>query len=182
MTTSILPPFLPDVGTKRAAAILEALEEETRACGALFGLLIDRAGQIIAADMTGGPVDRERLAALAPRLVPIFLTSRLLSRKFREWPVRATIEEEGELRLVAQPILDQWLLAMAFPADGPPLPVEALSGRWLDRLMPLIPDRAAALGRLRAGAVITRDNVNLLFRDDPDEGGDNKAGSDREDA
>ena len=169
MTTSILPPLLPNIGPTRAAAILECLEEEVRACGATYGLLIDRAGQIIAADSPGDELTHERMVALAVRLVPIFLTSRTLSRTFREWPIRATVEEGGDIRLLTQPILDQWLLAMAFPADGAPLPVEELTARWLTRLTSLVPEGASRMGRLRAGQVITRDNINLLFREEQDD-------------
>lgn len=169
MTTSILPPLLPNIGPTRAAVILECLEEEVRHCGATYGLLIDRAGQIIAADSPGDEFTHERMVALAVRLVPIFLTTRTLSRTFREWPVRATVEEGGDIRLLTQPILDQWLLAMAFPSAGELLPVGELSQRWLARLIPLVPDRATKNGRVEAGQVITRDNINLLFREDQDD-------------
>ena len=169
MTTSVLPPLLPNIGPSRAAAILDGLEEEVRHCGATCGLLIDRAGQIIAADSPGDEVAREGMVALAVRLVPIFLTTRTLSRTFREWPIRATVEEGGDFRILTQPILDQWLLAMAFPADISPLEVGEMSQRWLARFTPLVPDHAVQKRATEAGAVITRDNINLLFREDQDD-------------
>lgn len=169
MTTAILPPLLPDIDARRAAAILEQVEAEVRHCGALYGLLIDPAGQIVAADMPGRRIGREGLAMLAMRLVPIFLTSRTLSRTFREWPIRATLEERDEIRLLTQPILDQWLLAMAFPAAGSPPDSDRLTQRWLLHLTPLIPEMAARRMARTPGRVITRDNVNLLFRPDRDE-------------
>ncbi len=170
MTTSVLPPFLLDIGPDRAAAILEQLEEEVRYCGAVYGLLIDRAGQIIAFDNPGTGADRQELAMLAARLVPIFLASRTLSRTFREWPIRATIEERDGLHLLTQPILDQWLLAMAFPADNPPAATEALTQRWLLRLTPLVPEAAARRDTYADSRVIARDNVNLLFHEDGEDG------------
>ena len=169
MTTSILSPLLPDVGTRRAAFILESLEDEVRRCGATFGLLIDRAGQIVAADIPGEGADRERLLILAARLVPIFMASRSLSRTFREWPIRGTVEERGEMRLLTQPILDEWLLAMAFPIDGPLLATEQLTRRWLTRLSQLVPDRTTSLRVNKAGRTITRDNVDLLFHKERDD-------------
>ncbi len=169
MTTSMLPPFLPDVGTKRAAVILESLEDEVRRCGATFGLLIDRAGQIVASDVREGDADREQLLFLAARLVPVFLASRTLSQTFREWPIRGTVEEGGGMRLLTQPILDQWLLAMAFPIDAPPLAIEQLTRRWLARLTQLVPNRATSLRASKAGRTITRDGVDLLFRQERDD-------------
>ena len=65
---------------------------------------------------------------------------------------------------------------MAFPADGSPLQVEGLTARWLARLTSLVPEGAIQKGRLRAGQVITRDNINLLFREDQDD----KPSDDRE--
>jgi len=169
MTTSMLPPLLPDVGTKRAAFILESLEDEVRRSGATFGLLIDRAGQIVASDIPGGKSHQDQMLILATRLVPIFLASRTLSRTFREWPIRGTVEESGGMRLLTQPILDHWLLAMAFPIDGPQLATEQLTRRWLTRLSQLVPDRTTSLRVNKAGRTITRDSVDLLFckeRDD----------------
>lgn len=107
MTTSILPPFLPDLGADGVAVALERLEDEVRQCGALYGLLIDRTGQVIAADVPQGMLGDHSLEGLAVRLVPIFLASRQISRTFRAWPVRAMLEEEGQTFLFTQPILDQ---------------------------------------------------------------------------
>lgn len=181
MTTAILPPLLPDIDASRAAAILEQLEDEVRHCGALYGLLIDPAGQIVAADMPERRIPREQLAMLAIRLVPIFLTSRTLSRTFREWPIRATLEERGEICLVTQPILDQWLLAMAFSATVRAADSARLTQRWLLRLTPLIPEPAARRAARTPGRVITRDNVNLLFRQDRDDERDGDRDEDRGD-
>jgi hypothetical protein len=170
MTTSVLTPLLPDLGTDGVAVALERLEDEVRGCGAIYGLLIDRTGQIIAADIAPGAVGEEYLHGLAVRLVPIFLASRQLSRTFRAWPVRAMLEEDAGCTLFTQPILDQWLLAMAFAAAEPPLPPDALTARWLACFGPLVPSRGFTRARRTAGTVITRDSVNLIFRDDGDDG------------
>jgi hypothetical protein len=164
MTTALLPPLLPGVSPFRLALVLERLEDERQQCGAVYCLLIDRAGQIIAADGFANPADA---TALALRLVPVFLASRSLSRTFREWPVRVELEDSGRQRLVTLPLLDQWLLAMAFGPGGPPTPPASLTERWMQRLAPLLPQRPPG-GRPRqpAGTIVMRDGVNLLFRDD----------------
>lgn len=167
MTTALLPPLVADVSTRRAAVILERLEDECRACGAVYGLLIDRAGQVVAAD---GFADRVQATALAIRLVPVFLATRSLSRTFREWPVRAVLEAGGRLRLVTLPLLDQWLLTMAFEGDGAPTEPGRLAERWMALFAPLLPQRApGGLPRRQAGRIIVRDGVDLIFRDDQEE-------------
>ena len=170
MTTSLLTPLLPDLGTDGVAVALERLEDEVRQCGAIYGLLIDRTGQIIAADIVSGAVEEEYLHGLAARLVPIFLASRQLSRTFRAWPVRAMLEEDAGLVLFTQPILDQWLLAMAFAEAEPPLPPEELTTRWLACFGPLVPSRGFTKTQRTAGKVIARDSISLIFRDDGDDG------------
>lgn len=166
MTTATLLPLLPDIDPSRVAIALERLEDEVQGCGAVYGFLIDRAGQVIAAD---GPVDRHDLTALALRLVPIFLASRSLARTFREWP-RATVEETGGVSIITQPLGGQWLLAMAFKGDGPAAPTAQLAARWLAQLGPLAPQgrprRPGGGARRGERVVITRDNVDLLFKDE----------------
>lgn len=182
MTTSLLPPLLPDLETDGVALALERLEDEVRQCGALYGLLIDRTGQIIAADIAPGRAEVGYLAGLAARLVPIFLASRQISRTFRAWPVRAMLEEGEEIALFTQPILDQWLLAIAFSPAGPPLPPEQLTTRWLARFGPLVPAQRFTAARRTAGRVIVRDSISLIFRDeqdDHDERADHADGADR---
>ena len=170
MTTSMLTPLLPDLGTDGVAVALERLEDEVRQCGAIYGLLIDRTGQIIAADIVPGAVAEDYLHGLAARLVPIFLASRQLSRTFRAWPVRAMLEEDAGFTLFTQPILDQWLLAMAFSAAETPLPPEQLTTRWLACFGPLVPSQRFTQARRTAGKVIARDGIGLIFRDDGDDG------------
>jgi hypothetical protein len=172
MTTSVLPPLLPDLATDGVAAVLDCLEDEVRQCGALYGLLIDRTGQIIAADSASGVVAAQAMQGLAARLVPIFLASREISRTFRAWPVRAMLEEGERNYLFSQPILDQWLLAMAFPTADPPYPPEQLTTRWLGRFGPLVPNRSFTHERRTAGTVIARDSISLIFRDDRDDSGE----------
>lgn len=164
MTTALLPPLLPGVSPYRLALVLERLEEERQQCGAIYCLLIDRAGQVIAADGFARLADAKTLAL---RLVPIFLASRSLSRTFREWPVRVELEVGGQHRLVTLPLLDQWLLAMAFDPGGLAAPAATLTERWMQQLTPLLPQRPPG-GRPRqpAGTIVMRDGVNLLFRDD----------------
>lgn len=169
MTTSMLLPLLPDIGRRRAAFILESLEDEVRRCGATFGLLIDRAGQIIAADAPGQETDREVLHLLAARLVPIFLARRAQAQEGREQAPGVTAEEVDGLRLLTLPIRDQWLLAMAFPGGTLPPITGQLTGRWRVRLAQLVPDPAISLRASKAGRTITRDGVDLLFRREPDD-------------
>jgi hypothetical protein len=176
MTTSILSPFLPDAGEGRAALILEKLEDEVRASGALFGLLIDHAGQVVAADAPKSRVPRRRLVILAAHLVPIFLASRSGAPPAER--VRATcaplMAHEG-LHLITQPILDEWLLAMAFPSEALPPDLDTQLGRWLATLIPLVPTRGKGQNR-RSRRTIARDGVDLLFRDDDDEAGTAQGG------
>lgn len=170
MTTALLSPLLPGVGLRRVALVLERLEDEVRACGALYGVLIDRAGQVVAAD---GLPDRQALAALATRLVPVFLVSRSLSQTFHESPVRAILDEGDHARLLTLPLGNEWLLAMGFAVDAP-LDTELLAARWMARLAPLTPRPSAEQARLRERAggqksIIRQDSVSLLFGDDQDE-------------
>jgi hypothetical protein len=178
MTTSILSPFLPNAGDGRAALILEKLEDEVRESGALFGLLIDRDGQVVAADTPKSGVPRRRLVILAAHLVPIFLASR---NDLPAERVRATcapmMEHEG-LHLITQPILDEWLLAMAFPSEALPKDLNMRIGHWLATLIPLVPNRSKGQNR-RSRRTIARDGVDLLFRDDDDEAGTAQGGTKR---
>lgn len=178
MTTAILSPFLPDAGDGRAALILEKLEDEVRASGALFGLLIDRAGQVVAADAPKSRVPRRRLVILAAHLVPLFLASRTAPAADRvRWTCAPLMEHEG-LHLITQPILDEWLLAMAFPSDALPTDLDMQIGRWLATLIPLVPTRGTGQNR-RSRRTIARDGVGLLFRDDDDEAGTAQGGTER---
>ncbi len=175
MTTAILSPFLPDAGDGRAALILEKLEDEVRASGALFGLLIDRAGQVVAADAPKSRVPRRRLVILAAHLVPLFLASRTAPAADRvRWTCAPLMEHEG-LHLITQPILDEWLLAMAFPSDALPTDLDMQIGRWLATLIPLVPTRGTGQNR-RSRRTIARDGVGLLFQDDDDEAGTAQGG------
>jgi len=178
MTTAILSPFLPDAGDGRAALILEKLEDEVRASGALFGLLVDRAGQVVAADAPKSRVPRRRLVILAAHLVPLFLASRTAPAADRvRWTCAPLMEHEG-LHLITQPILDEWLLAMAFPSDALPTDLDMQLGRWLATLIPLVPTRGTGQNR-RSRRTIARDGVGLLFRDDDDEAGTAQGGTER---
>lgn len=168
MTTSLLPPFLPDLEADGVAEALECLEDEVRRCGALYGLLIDRTGQIIADDIGSGAIAAAALQSLAARLVPVLLASREISRTFRSWPVRAMLEEGDRANLVAQPILDQWLLALAFPAAKPPVSTEQMTLRWLARFGPLVPKQRFSKERRTAGTIIARDSISLIFVEDGD--------------
>lgn len=172
MTTSSLPPLLPDLATDGVAVVLERLEDEVRQCGALYGLLIDRTGQLIAADFVAESMAVQSLHGLSARLVPVFLATREISRTFRAWPVRAMLEEGEQTYLFAQPILDQWLLTMAFATADPPYPPEQLTTRWLARFGPLVPNRRVTRAQRTAGKVIVRDSISLIFRDDSAEGDD----------
>lgn len=165
----MLLPLLPDIGRRRAAFILESLEDEVCRCGATFGLLIDRAGQIIAADAPGQETAREELHLLAARLVPIFLARRAQAQAGREQASSVTVEEIDGLRLLTLPIRNQWLLAMAFPGDRLPTVTGRLAGRWRVRLTQLVPERAISLRASKAGRTITRDSVDLLFRRESDD-------------
>lgn len=170
MTTSMLLPLLPDVGRRRAAFILESLEDEVRRCGATSGLLIDRAGQIIAADAPGQEADQARLQLLAARLVPVFLASRAREGGEPEPLADGKVEEIDGLCVLTQPIVDQWLLAMVFPSNCPPQSVAQLARRWRTRLSQLVPARGASLRVSKAGrATITRDGIDLLFRRETDD-------------
>ena len=178
MTTAILSPFLPDAGDGRAALILEKLEDEVRASGALFGLLVDRAGQVVAADAPKSRVPRRRLVIVAAHLVPLFLASRTAPAADRvRWTCAPLMEHEG-LHLITQPILDEWLLAMAFPSDALPTDLDMQLGRWLATLIPLVPTRGTGQNR-RSRRTIARDGVGLLFRDDDDEAGTAQGGTER---
>lgn len=180
MTTSLLPPFLPDLAPDGVAVVLDRLEEEVRQCGALYGVLIDRTGQIIAADVGAGVTTVAAMQGLAARLVPVFLASREISRTFRAWPVRAMLEEGERVYLFSQPILDQWLLAMAFPTADPPFPPEQLTTRWLAGFGPLVPQQRFTHERRTAGRIIARDSISLIFRDEGDDRDDHGEGDDPE--
>ncbi len=170
MTTSMLLPLLPDVGRRRAAFILESLEDEVRRCGATFGLLIDRAGQIVAADAPGRETDRGQVQLLAARLVPVFLAGRAREGTEQGRSVEGQVEEIDGLCVLTQPILDQWLLAMAFPPARLPQRAEQLTRRWRARLTQLVPARGATLRVSKAGrTTITRDGIDLLFRRESDD-------------
>lgn len=162
MTTRHLAPILPGVDLSLVALVLERLEDEVRHCGAAYGVVIDRAGQIVAVD---GPIEREDLAVLALKLVPVFLVSRSLAKTFREWPV-ATVEDSGPTHLITQPLGAEWLLAMAFGAGKLHAPPVQLAQRWIERLGPLTPRCARGRGRRRGKAVIARDSIDLIFKDE----------------
>jgi hypothetical protein len=170
MTTSMLLPLVPDMGRRRAAFILESLEDEVRRCGAAFGLLIDRAGQIIAADAPDQETEQTRLHLLAARLVPVFLASRSAACAEQDRFSNGQVVEIDGSAVVLQSILDQWLLAMVFPSDSPPPAAAQLARRWRTRLAQLVPARGATLRVSKAGrTTITRDGVDLLFWRDADD-------------
>lgn len=178
MTTALLSPLLPDADGDAAARILEVLEEEVQTCGALFGLLIDRAGQVIAADAPGSRLPRRRLVLLAAYLVPIFIASRAAAHTAQGGIVEAPLMERAGVHLVTQPILDAWLVAMAYPIAATPPDLDTLREAWLTSLRPLVPARKAAHPR-RSRQTIRRDGVDLLFRDDDDEVGDAQKDTER---
>lgn len=163
MATTPLSRVVLGVDPKRLALVLDWLEEETRTCGALYGFLINRAGQIVAAD---GPVDERTLTAIGLRLVPVFMVSRRLSRTFHEWPVRATVEDGGRSsRLVTQPLDDDWMVVLAFDTPPPPL-VATLSQRWTERTAALAAPAVQTTSGPVAPATIVRDSIDLLFKDE----------------
>lgn len=169
MTTATLALPLPSEDIRRLALVLERLEDEVRSCGACYGMVVDRTGTVVAYD---GLTDERQIRTLALQLTQVFQVSRSLARTFREWPVgmsqSAIAADTGGARLVTQPLGPEWLLAMGFATDAPSRPAWALSKRWRARLGPLAPRqdprRAAELRRARA--IIQRDTVNLLFKDE----------------
>ena len=166
MTRSPLGHLALGVEERRAARVLEYLEEEVAACGATFGLVITRAGQVVAAD---GACDETTLEQLAFRLVPVFLASRQLSATFHEWPIRATVQDAGHGQVVTQPLGENWMLAMAFATGELPAPAAELGRRWLERLAPLAQQASIASGAARTPGgkrTIRRDSVDLLFKDE----------------
>ena len=166
MTTTPLRRLSLGIEARRAARVLEYLEEEVAASRATYGLVITRAGQIVAAD---GAYDEAALEQLAFRLVPVFLASRQLSATFHEWPIRATVQDAGQGQVVTQPLGENWMLAMVFGTGELPAPAAELGRRWLARLAPLAQQASIAAGAARAPAgkrTIRRDTVDLLFKDE----------------
>ncbi len=166
MTTTPLKRLAVGIEARRAARVLECLEEEVAASRATYGLVITRAGQIVAAD---GDYDEATLEQSALRLVPVFLASRQLSATFHEWPIRATVQDAGRGQMVAQPLGENWMLAMVFETGELPAPAAELGRRWLERLAPLAQQASVASGAARQPAskpTIRRDSVDLLFKDE----------------
>lgn len=170
MTTSTLALLFPGDDARHLALVLERLEDEVEACGACYGMIVDRAGAIVAYD---GLTDERQTRTLAAQLTQVFQVCRSLARTFREWPVgtspSAIGADTGGARLITQPLGPEWLLAMGFPTDTASPPTTALSERWRARLGPLAPQRdtgRARESRRRARAAIQRDTVNLLFKDE----------------
>ena len=166
MTTTPLRRLALGIDARRAARVLECLEEEVAASRATYGLVITRAGQIVAAD---GACDEAALEHLAFRLVPVFLASRQLSATFHEWPIRATVQDAGQGQVVTQPLGENWMLAMVFESGALPASAADLGRRWLERLAPLAQQASIASGaaRTRGGKrTIRRDSVDLLFKDE----------------
>lgn len=166
MTTAALVPIGPADDAEHLALVLERLEDEVRVCGARYGVLVDRMGQIVASE---GITDQHQLETLAAHLVQDFAPNRASPRAFREWPVNSMLKDAETTRLCSQPLGPDWLLAMGFPIDVSPLPAAQLSMRWKQRLGPLVPRRESEQmreERQRAQEIIKRDNVNLLFKDE----------------
>ena len=154
------------VGKEEAALISQCLARLVKGTEASYSMVLDRAGQIIAAE---GDTYREEGIPLAALLGGTFGSSREVARLLKENDFRVLFQEGKRENLFTELVEEQWMLVVVFKRQAHLGLVKILSKKAVKELEGVLKLVQARNARRRIEMDSTlktlgRDTVDLLFR------------------
>lgn len=170
-------PFDRDLNTQvvteeDTAQITACLQRLISDSGASCGMVIDRAGQMLAWESESARPELMHLGAL---LAATYASTQEMARLLNEDGFRTLFQEGLREKIFTETVQDQWLLAVIFDQHAQIGLVKVLSKRAttvLSNILDLVKQRNAmgANPKLQQVRKATADTIDLLFKDDTDEG------------
>jgi predicted regulator of Ras-like GTPase activity (Roadblock/LC7/MglB family) len=154
------------VGEEETEIIRQCLERLVAGTEASYGMVLDRAGQIIAAE---GETYREAGIPLGALLAGTFASSREVARLLKEPDFRVLFQEGRRENLFTELVDEQWMLVVVFKQQAHLGLVKILSKKAtkeLESVLKLVRARNAQR-RLEMDSTLRtvgRDTVDLLFK------------------
>ena len=156
------------VGEGETALILQCLARLVKGTDASYAMVLDRAGQIIAADGEEYHAEGMLLGAL---LAGTFASSREVARLLKEPDFRVLFQEGKRENLFTELIEEQWMLVIVFKRQAHLGLVKILSKKAVKELEGVLKIVQASNARRRNDMdttlrTLTRDTVDLIFKRD----------------
>lgn len=155
------------VSVAETANIEQTLTRLVAETGATYCLLLDKSGQIIAAQ---GDVARQDITALGALLAGAFASSREVARLLHEKDFRSTFQEGTRENYFAVLVQDQWILVAFFDRRTQVGLVKIISKRATEELTSVL-ERVKVESRAKDSVISTsfrtsvEDTIELLFKD-----------------
>ena len=144
---------------------LERLVSDT---GANFSMLLDKSGQVIAAQ---GDTERQDITALGALLAGSFASSREVARLLKEKDFRVLFQQGVRENIFTELIQEQWMLVVMFDKRTHIGLVKVLSKHATEELSGIL-DRVKTESRASHSDIVNRqfrssveDTIDLLFKD-----------------
>lgn len=156
------------VGEDETALILHCLVRLVKGTDASYAMVLDRAGQIIAAE---GEAYRKEGILLGALLAGTFASSREVARLLKEKDFRVLFQEGKRENLFTELVEEQWMLVVVFKRQAHLGLVKILSKKAVKELEGVLKQVQArnSQHRLEMDATLrtlTKDTVDLLFKQD----------------
>ncbi|HET9017119.1 MAG TPA: roadblock/LC7 domain-containing protein [Thermomicrobiaceae bacterium] len=166
-------PFDPDlttlvVGPEETAQIAACLQRLLSDTGASYGMVLDRAGQILSWESDS---ERPEMIHLGALLAATYASTQEMARILKEDGFQTLLQEGLREKIFTETVQDQWLLVVIFDHRVHLGLVKVLAKRASAVLGNILDvtrqqngtTRAQRTGRLRRA---TTDTIDLLFRDE----------------
>jgi predicted regulator of Ras-like GTPase activity (Roadblock/LC7/MglB family) len=154
------------VGEEETSMIVQCLERLVAGTEASYGMVLDRAGQIIAAQ---GDAYRDEGIPLGALLAGTFASSREVARLLKEKDFRVLFQEGRRENLFTELVEEQWMLVIVFKQQAHLGLVKILSKKAtkeLEGVLKLVRARNAQR-RIEMDSTLRtvgRDTVDLIFK------------------
>ena len=155
------------VSTSETSHIEETLDRLVAETGANYSMLLDKSGQVIAAQ---GDTDHQEITALGALLAGTFASSREVARLLKEKDFRVLFQQGVRENIFTELIAEQWMLVVMFDKRTHIGLVKVLSKRATDELASIL-ERVKQESRSRDAVISTsfrtsvEDTIDLLFKD-----------------
>lgn len=140
--------------------------------GASYGMVLDRAGQILAWESDS---ERPEMTHLGALLAATYASTQEMARLLNEDGFRTLFQEGLREKIFTETVQDHWLLVIIFDQHAQVGLVKVLSKRAtlvLSNVLDLVRERGSTTANPKMSRVrkATADTIDLLFKDDSGEG------------
>ncbi len=152
-----------------STAVNAVLTRLIQASHASSGMVLDRAGQII---VYGGSEYRAEMMMLGALIAGTYASTREMARILREDNFRMLLQEGAKEKIFTEAVGDYWLVSIIFDRNTHLGLVKVLCSRATADLNEILngaieTNRNRPRSRDAGLARITKDTIDLIFRDDP---------------